>query len=224
MATIHQTTLTPGKLELLTAWLPGQPWYAGDGVPRLAKAGGFRLDDPAGEVGIEFMIVCDSAGDRSVYYLAPVTYRGRPLSGADAALLGTPEHGVLGRRWVYDGVHDPVLVDQLLALVQGLVPAQAQSQSDTPESTVSVRAASGSRLGVLGAAVRDGGSATFVDVRVEDPAAARDGLVTLEVRRIIEPSESKPAPAPGTGYVDGSWTGPDGTDHRGRLVTIVASN
>lgn len=27
MAVIHHTTLTPGKLELLAAWLPRQPWY-----------------------------------------------------------------------------------------------------------------------------------------------------------------------------------------------------
>ncbi len=27
MAVIHHTTLTPGKLELLSAWLPSQPWY-----------------------------------------------------------------------------------------------------------------------------------------------------------------------------------------------------
>lgn len=44
--------------------------------------------------------------------------------------------------------------------------------------------------------------------------------MTLEIRRIIEPSESKPAPAPGTGYVDGGWTGPDGT---GR-TTVAASS
>ena len=48
MAVIHHTTLTPSKLELLSAWLPGQPWYRDAGrAPELARAGGFRLDDPA---------------------------------------------------------------------------------------------------------------------------------------------------------------------------------
>ena len=48
MAEIHHTTLVPSKLELLRGWLPAQPWYLGSGVPDLTRAGGFRLDDPAG--------------------------------------------------------------------------------------------------------------------------------------------------------------------------------
>ena len=52
MAVIYDTTMSPGKLELLTVWLPTQPWYLGGGhEPELAKVGGFRLDDPQGEVG-----------------------------------------------------------------------------------------------------------------------------------------------------------------------------
>jgi hypothetical protein len=39
----------------------------------LAKAGGFRLDDPQGEVGIEFMVVTDTAGPQPVAYLVPLT-------------------------------------------------------------------------------------------------------------------------------------------------------
>src|SRR5215212_9991047 len=57
VATIHHTTLTPSKLELLARWLPLQPWYRGSRSPALAKGGGFRLDDPGGEVGIEVMII-----------------------------------------------------------------------------------------------------------------------------------------------------------------------
>jgi len=36
----------------------------------------------------------------------PLTYRGAPLDGAEDALVGTTEHGVLGRRWVYDGTRE----------------------------------------------------------------------------------------------------------------------
>jgi hypothetical protein len=133
VATIHHTTLTPSKLELLGRWLPLQPWYRGAAAPALVKTGGFRLDDPDGEVGIEVMIVADDDGIR---YLVPMTYRGAPLPGADAALLGTSEHGVLGRRWIYDGLHDPVAVEQLLALAAGQVEAQRQDVSDTVDPSV----------------------------------------------------------------------------------------
>jgi Maltokinase N-terminal cap domain len=133
VAIIHHTTLTPSKLELLARWLPLQPWYRGGRSAALAKAGGFRLDDPGGEVGIEVMIVADADGTR---YLVPMSYRGAPLESADHALLGTSEHGVLGRRWIYDGLHDPVAVGQLLALAAGQVEAQHQDVSDTVDASV----------------------------------------------------------------------------------------
>ncbi|MGW1273482.1 maltokinase N-terminal cap-like domain-containing protein, partial [Streptomyces sp. NPDC002491] len=137
MAVIHHTVLKPTKLELLTSWLPTRPWYAGGTVPpEPVKAGGFRLDDPQGEVGIEFMVVTDTAGPRPTAYLVPLTYRGAPLEGAERALVGTMEHGVLGRRWVYDGCQDPVLVARLLALIEGRAQAQAQSASDTPDREI----------------------------------------------------------------------------------------
>ena len=84
MAIIHEATLAPTKLELLTSWLPGRSWYPGDGaVPLLTKAGGFRLDDPDGKVGLEFMAVTDASGDEPVTYHVPLSYRGAPLTGAD---------------------------------------------------------------------------------------------------------------------------------------------
>lgn len=140
MATIHKTTLVPGKLELVAGWIVDQPWYVGHAAPpQLAKAGGFRLDDPAGEVGCEFMVVSDTAADGTVtYYHVPVTYRGAPLDGADAALVGTSEHGVLGRRWTYDGTRDPVLLAALTGFVNGDLSAQAQAESDTLDPTVHV--------------------------------------------------------------------------------------
>lgn len=142
MAAIHRTTMTPTKLELLTGWLPKQAWYAGGAAtPELVRAGGFRLDDPAGAVGIEFMILVDASGERPVAYLAPMAYRGAPLEGVpDEALIGTSEHGVLGTRWIYDGVHDPVVMAQLGALLRGEAVPQHQSISDTPDPTVTVRA------------------------------------------------------------------------------------
>jgi hypothetical protein len=139
MAVIHRTTLVPSKLELLAQWLPRQPWYQEASGAELDRAGGFRLDDPDGEVGIEFMVVRADAA----FYLIPLTYRGAPLDGAPDALIGTSEHGVLGPRWIYDGVGDPVLIAQFAALLDGTAQPQAQSETDTPDPSVHCRCGSG---------------------------------------------------------------------------------
>ncbi len=113
MALIHRATLRPTKLELLSAWLPGRPWFpAADG--ELERVAAYRFDDPDGAVGIETMLV--SAGDGPVYQV-PLTYREAPLDGADGWLLGTTEHSVLGKRWIYDAAGDPVYAAALAAAV-----------------------------------------------------------------------------------------------------------
>ncbi|MFI5803160.1 1,4-alpha-glucan branching protein [Streptomyces sp. NPDC051561] len=130
MAHIYShTTLKPTKRELLSAWLPTRPWYQRSATaPELTPGRGFRLDDPAGEVGIEFHVIAEG----TVVYLVPVTYRGAPLAGApEHALVGTMEHGELGKRWMYDAGYDPVAVAQLLAAIEGRAEVQEQSVSDT---------------------------------------------------------------------------------------------
>lgn len=104
MALMHQTTMSPTKLELLAQWLPKQSWFDGD-ASALAALGGFRLDDPAGEVGLEGLLL--TAGGDTVYHV-PLSYRAAPLEGGEAFLLGTSEHGVLGTRWISAAVGDPV--------------------------------------------------------------------------------------------------------------------
>ena len=187
MSVIHRTTLTPGKLELIAGWLPDQPWYQGAAggrraEPRLERAGGFRLDDPEGEVGIEIAAVRDTSGEQPVTYLVPMSYRGAPLAGAEDALLGTTEHGVLGTRWVYDAPHDPVMTEQLFALLVGEAKAQAQSESDTPDDSVGcsvpapvVAALAGAARPVPVASVLDGLDRT-------DIGYAPDGGLELTVR------------------------------------------
>ncbi|WP_347057223.1 1,4-alpha-glucan branching protein [Blastococcus sp. HT6-30] len=137
MATIHRTTMVPTKLELLTAWLPRQPWYRPTGAPpALRRAGGFRLDDPTGEVGLEFVVVTDGPPGGETTYFVPLSYRGAPLAGAEESLVGTSEHGVLGLRWIYDAAADPVAIAQLLALARGAAQAQHQDDSDTLDPSV----------------------------------------------------------------------------------------
>lgn len=103
MALLHHATLTPSKPELLAGWLPSQPWAAG--LSGLRPFGGYRFDDPDGEVGMEGILVRGDAGD--VLHV-PLTYRSAPLVGAEEFLIGTLEHSALGTRWVYDATGDPV--------------------------------------------------------------------------------------------------------------------
>jgi predicted trehalose synthase len=125
------TTLKPTKLELLTAWMGGQRWYASKGTaPSLTRIDAWRLGDPEGEVGIETLLVLDDSDPLApVVYQVPLTYRGAPVGGLEHALVGTMEHGVLGSRWIYDGTHDPAYAAQLLALVRGLVPVESSFES-----------------------------------------------------------------------------------------------
>ena len=138
MSVIFETTMAPTKRELMAGWLPGQPWFAGTSAPSLKVVGGFRLDDPAGEVGLEMILVLDEAPEVPVLYHVPLSYRGEALPGAGEFLLGTSEHGVLGTRWIYDAAGDPVWQEQVRALVAGTVQAQHQSESNTPEPAVTV--------------------------------------------------------------------------------------
>jgi len=211
MSIIHRTTLTPTKLELLSTWLPTRPWYLGTaGAAEPAKVGGFRLDDPAGEVGIEFMVVTDGA----VTYHVPLTYRSSPFDGADDALVGTTEHGVLGKRWVYDGTRDPVLVGQLVALIQGGAAPQAQSETDTPDPTVQVHAVVAASLVPAGCTASDAPDGTLL--RVEAGSA---GELAVTVSRVLRDDAAREQD--GDGYVTAPWRRPDGSTARGVFATAT---
>jgi maltokinase-like protein len=210
MAVIHyHASLTPTKLELLAPWLPGQPWYRnGGGAPDLAKVGGFRLDDPDGRVGLEFMVVTDAATGTS--YHVPMTYRDHELPGAADALIGTAEHGALGHRWIYDGTRDPVLVTQLVALIQGEAEPQAQSITATPDPTVTSCPATDAVL----AAVTGRGPVTAASTPAGTELHLADGALVIWINRILHPGEQHDGPG-----VSAPWHLPDGTEARGVLVT-----
>ncbi|MBL1108531.1 1,4-alpha-glucan branching protein [Streptomyces sp. 5-8] len=214
MAVIHHTTLKPTKVELLAGWLPTRPWYRGGPDPVLEKSGGFRLDDPEGEVGIEFMVATDTTDPERTAYLVPLTYRGAPLDGAEHALVGTTEHGVLGTRWVYDGCHDPVLTDELLSLIAGRAQAMAQSVSDTPDHEVT-RSHTGS------GEIPAGFTPEPADDRDGTRLPVPDGTV-LRIHRVLSPVADNPPPAPrgALGHVAGGWPGADDGRLRAVFVTL----
>ncbi|WP_413753336.1 1,4-alpha-glucan branching protein [Streptomyces sp. R-74717] len=218
MAVIHHTTLTPTKLELLASWLPAQPWYRGKSgqQPELVKSGGFRLDDPEGEVGIEFMAATDTSGDQPVTYHVPFSYRGAPIAGADQALIGTTEHGVLGQRWVYDGTRDPVLVAQLLALILGEAEPQMQGTSDTPDPSVTGWfAETGATAAIASTTVTDDPSGT--DILVETADGRR---LTIHINRVLQPGQDTGGQA--LGHVTADVPLPDGTTARTAFVVVRA--
>jgi hypothetical protein len=117
VAFVHRgATLRPTKPEIVVQWLAGADWFDAD--PEMDPAApplSYRFDDPAGKVGIEALLV-PSAGQ---YIQLPLTYREAPLAGAEDWLLTTMEHSALGRRWIYDGVGDPVLAAAFVNAIVG---------------------------------------------------------------------------------------------------------
>ncbi|AXH94569.1 hypothetical protein ACFWDZ_02000 [Micromonospora aurantiaca] len=208
MALLHRAELRPSKLELLAGWLPGRQWFAGEAGAPVTRVAAYRFDDPAGEVGIETLLV--RAGDGPVLQV-PLTYRGAPLAGADGHLVGVIEHSVLGRRWAYDACGDPVYPPLLAAAV--LADAGQAEEYFEVDGKREVRPVSmtltGSRTGrpvptgpvsagaVSAAPVPDGpvdGGVTVV--RVGDVELA-------VVRRPV------PADVPEAGGLAGAWPGQD---------------
>jgi len=198
MAIIHQAELQPTKLELLQGWLPRQPWFAG-AAAALDKMGAFRFDDPEGEVGIETILV---AADGAVFQV-PLSYRGAPLDGAEAFLIGTMEHSVLGERWVYDAVGDSCYLD---ALAAAILTGQPQAQhflavdgrlEPMPESVLV------GSSGPLRSAAPGLGPGTVSNTDAE--TLVRAGALELLVIRRLELA----AQASGPGALTGTWAGQD---------------
>lgn len=111
-AKIYDATLTPSKQELLDAWVPKQPWFAGDPAD-LQLVARYRFVDPDGEVGIETHLL-RSGG---VVYQVPMTWRAEPLDGSEDYLIGELEHSVLGHRYCYDAPGDPVYAAELFRVI-----------------------------------------------------------------------------------------------------------
>lgn len=126
-AEIHRATLTPTKVDLLGEWLPRQAWFASD-AGDLEQLDSFRFVDPDGEVGIETLLVRSGGAT----YHVPVTYRSAPLEGADSWLIGTLDHSVLGKRWVYDATGDAVYQVELTRVIREGDTQAALAMADQP--------------------------------------------------------------------------------------------
>jgi hypothetical protein len=179
MALIHNAQLAPSKLELLGMWLPSQPWCARPGTS-VESVGAYRFDDPAGEVGIETLLV--NGGDGQILQV-PLTYRGAPLESAENALVGTLQHSVLGQRWVYDACFDPVYVTALATVIfTGGTQAELEMASETGllRRQPTTRVAGSGTSGVSVAPINSVTSTT--DQR---STTIRAGDVELVMRRVL---------------------------------------
>ncbi|MFD8561291.1 CG0192-related protein [Streptosporangium canum] len=202
MALIHQATLRPTKLELLSAWLPGRDWYTGP-AGEVLRVAAFRFDDPAGAVGIETMLV--RIGDGPVHQV-PLTYRDAPLAGGDDWMLGTAEHSVLGTRWIYDGSGDPVYAAALASAVLGNTGqaeqfTQVDGRVERRELDMSIAgsAAGGAKVPAVGAIQRvaEGEPTLIVTDTVELAVIRRPGAgtgLTGAVLTATWPGQATPMP------------------------------
>lgn len=169
IAEIHNAVLTPGKMELLGAWLPRQSWFGSEPPSELVRC---RFVDPDGEVGIEMFLV--RSGDRICH--VPLTYRGAPLDGAEAFLVGTTEHSVLGTRYVYDAVGDPVYA---LELVRTIVEADHEAGQSRGAPTLHVVGSGAVSLGQVRPEPTSGDHITLVGT---------SNTYVLEIRREVTPA------------------------------------
>jgi hypothetical protein len=179
MALIYHATLTPTKLEMLAGWLPTRTWFAGG--TELERLGSYRFDDPAGEVGLEGLLVASDDGGPVLH--VPLTYRHAPLAGAEEFLLGTTEHSVLGTRWVYDACGDPVWVRALATTI-----ATGGSQADEVVDTGGDLEARAPSVAIAGSGTAAGVSHEVVLGGCHDdgPTTVVDaGDVELVVARVV---------------------------------------
>ncbi|MEV7663350.1 hypothetical protein [Paenarthrobacter sp. NPDC089316] len=203
MAIIHKATLSPSKLELIADYLPKQPWFIQDGEPTLI--GAYRFDDPADDVGLETHVV--KAGER--IYQVPLSYRGHELGGAEEWLIGTMEHSVLGKRWVYDACADPVYVKALAtAILTGQQQAElnVEGESEPRPSSVTVKGSGtldGGVPALSASAPVSGSGVTIIDA----------GGLKLKVARVVDveaDASANTASAPelhGELTLNGTWAG-----------------
>ncbi len=199
MAIIHRAQLVPNKLELLAEWLPTRAWFAGPRGVEPERITAFRFEDPEGEVGIETLIV--RVGDGPLLHV-PLTYRGAPLDGADASLVGTMEHSVLGNRWVYDGCADPAYLSALAhTILSGGTEApefvEVDSRLQQREPLARVRGTGGAIATLVGALqhVDDG-----------DPTVLHTDTLELVVVRVLDAAR---AVSGGALTLSGTWEGQD---------------
>ncbi len=186
MGLFHRATITPSKPELVERFVRAAG--LADPDETVSPIGSFRFDDPAGEVGMETHLV--GVGERVVQ--VPLTYRDRERDDADDTLVGTTEHSVLGTRWVYDGVSDPVYLTMLAAVAmtgQGEALGMVEHDGRWTVCPANVRITGG---GWSGQRVPVNEFVPTDSANAGDPIMLRNDGFELEFHRHPEPAERPP--------------------------------
>lgn len=118
----------PGFLEVLTNWLPHQPWCPGlTGRRSLARVGGLRLPAPEGDADSQLFLelhvfeVEDAAQshDQPVLISVPLALRSRPSTLAGkAAFIGKLSSEDGNELWVYDGARDRAFLAAIIEMAR----------------------------------------------------------------------------------------------------------
>ena len=226
MAPVHKgATIVPSKIDLVTGWMPHQRWYHGKGhQPVLRRVGGFRFEDPDGEVGVETLLLADSAVSPAVVYQVPLTYRAAPLEGAHGALLGTMEHSVLGTRWVYDAPHDPVYVSQLMDTIL-TAGTSDEAQASVGSNAIAVGSSTGHVTGAVSSSTVLSGeqSNTSVICRMTAAGGGPAEPLIVKVFRTVQDGDNPDVVVQSAltqagshrvpmavGHLSGGWDSPEG--------------
>ena len=200
VAILHQATLNPSKLEVLSSHLATSPYFAEAAASGLTALGAYRFDDPAGAVGIETHLLTTA----SVPLIQiPLTYREAPLAGAEAWLVGTMEHSVLGPRWVYNACGDPIFAAVLLHTIL----------SGGTQAGLFVETDEGPREREPAVRVAGSGTPDAEVVEVDAVVANDDGPHTriqaagleIVVRHVLD----EPVAADASATLSGTWPGVD---------------
>ena len=110
----------PSVLDLLTAWMPEQRWFAGKGrTPELEIVGSFDLETGGEDVIVRTLLVRDAGGALATLYQVPVTIRATADETVQANAIGVLDDGTI----LADGPHDPVYARALLATIRDGIEA-----------------------------------------------------------------------------------------------------
>lgn len=225
MALIYDAELTPGKLQVIAAWLAEQPWSGVEADAELERITSFRFDDPADEVGLEVTLVRVPGGE--AFIQVPLTYRGEPLEGAESHFVAKIDHSVLGERWVYDATADPVFLAELeRAIRYEKTNAREFVHSDDDDKENEERTDVASVTGVVKEDMRHTGRPTAETLTVETRPSpntidgvtmVRAGDAELEILRF--PQNEDGAGHTVIGRLVATWDGQSTPVQLARLVT-----